>query len=233
MTIAVMQPYFLPYIGYFQLINAADKFVFYDDVSFIKGGWINRNLFKISSKKSFITVPCKGISSSKKINEIEVNLNQINRDKILRSIEQSYKKSPNFEQVFELFRRIIDCEAQSISRFSANSVVEVSNYLGLGTEFYFSSELAYNHSHLDRSIRLIEMVKLLKGKTYINPLGGQHLYSKEDFETSGLILDFIAIDNKFFLDSGLESILDFSIIDVLMNESIVNCKSYLSNYITY
>ncbi|WP_179004944.1 WbqC family protein [Winogradskyella forsetii] len=233
MTIAIMQPYFLPYIGYFQLIKASHIFVFYDDVNFIKGGWINRNYFNISGQKNYITIPCKEISSFKKINEVELILNEINRTKILKSINQSYKGAPNFEPVFELFKRIMAFQSDSISRFSANSIKEVSNYLDLDTVFYFSSELPNIDTSLDRADRLIKMVKQLKGDTYVNVIGGQSLYFKEGFEINGVKLDFIETNTEKFLTEGSKSILDYSILDLLMNENIDTVKSYLDDFIIH
>ena len=72
MKLAIMQPYLFPYLGYFQLIAAVDKFVFYDDVNFIKNGWINRNRLLISGKVNYITIPLSGASSFLKINQVLV-----------------------------------------------------------------------------------------------------------------------------------------------------------------
>ena len=73
MKLAIMQPYIFPYLGYFQLLNSVDHFVFYDDVNFIKGGWVNRNQLLINNQNKFFTVPLKKIISFTPINEVEIH----------------------------------------------------------------------------------------------------------------------------------------------------------------
>jgi len=104
MKLAIMQPYFLPYIGYFQLINAVDKYVIYDDVNFIKGGWINRNKILLNGAELRINLPIEGASSFKKINEINVGKN---RDKLILTVNQAYKKAPYYNDVFPLLLDIM------------------------------------------------------------------------------------------------------------------------------
>ena len=84
MNIGIMQPYFFPYVGYFQLINTVDQFVFYDDVDFIKNGWVNRNRILVNNEPKYITIPCSAISSFKKINQVEPILSERSRTKLLR-----------------------------------------------------------------------------------------------------------------------------------------------------
>ncbi|KXK47281.1 MAG: WbqC-like family protein [Bacteroidetes bacterium OLB10] len=95
MTVAIMQPYYMPYIGYFQMINAVDSFVFYDDVNFINRGWVNRNRILVNNEPSYITIPLLKASQNKLINEIEINYDK-NFDKITKTIQLNYKKSPFF-----------------------------------------------------------------------------------------------------------------------------------------
>ncbi|MDR6194877.1 WbqC family protein [Siphonobacter sp. SORGH_AS_0500] len=100
MTLAIMQPYLFPYIGYFQLLNAVDKFVIYDDVAFINRGWINRNSILNNGKAQLFTVPLKEASQNKLIHEISIDTDQKWRDKLLKTIQQNYKKAPHFAAVF-------------------------------------------------------------------------------------------------------------------------------------
>ena len=102
-----MQPYFLPYIGYFQLIKAVNLFIIYDDVQFIKGGWINRNYILSNRNKSMFNLILKGASANKLINEISV---QTDQNKLLKTIYHSYKKAPYFEFVYPLIENILDFE---------------------------------------------------------------------------------------------------------------------------
>ena len=100
MKAAVMQPYLFPYIGYFQLINAVDTFVVYDDVNYIKKGWINRNSILVNEKPFLFTVDLKEVSQNKLINEITIDENSNWKKNILRTIELSYKKAPFFFRNF-------------------------------------------------------------------------------------------------------------------------------------
>lgn len=125
-----MQPYFFPYIGYFQLIQAADKFVFYDDVNFIKNGWINRNRILLNSQPAYITVQLKGASSFKQINHVEFT---DNREKIRKTIEQAYKKAPYFDSAWPVINECLAFKTNLISELAIHSVIQVSKYLGIST----------------------------------------------------------------------------------------------------
>ena len=177
--IAIMQPYFFPYIGYFQLIKAVDYFVFYDDVSFIKGGWIHRNRIIQSNEPRYISIPMIGASSNKKINEVEINLNQIAQSKLLKTIKFNYKKAPYFNEIMPLIGDVIGAQEQNLAQIAANSTKAVAKYLNLNTNFYFSSELDFGHRANDRLNRLIEIIYGFNAKSYINAQGGKDLYKKE------------------------------------------------------
>ena len=107
-TIAVMQPYFFPYIGYFQLINSVDKFIIYDDVNFINRGWVNRNNLLSNGNKLLVTVPLKKSSQNKLINEVEISYEVDWKGKFIKVFESLYKKSPYFNEVIELIGRIFE-----------------------------------------------------------------------------------------------------------------------------
>ena len=100
MKIGIMQPYFLPYIGYWQLLNAVDKYVIYDDVNYIKGGWINRNRILINKEPKYFNVKLNGASPNKLINEVEVSNDNIWQKKLLKTIEENYKKAPFLKKFF-------------------------------------------------------------------------------------------------------------------------------------
>ena len=120
--IAIMQPYFLPYIGYFQLINAVDEFIIYDDVNYIKQGFINRNYILSQGLKVFLTLETFGASSNKKINEVLIGNN---KEKILKTIEVNYRKAPYFKNVFNLILEIMNFEENNLSRFVGNSLFKI------------------------------------------------------------------------------------------------------------
>ena len=113
-SVAVMQPYVFPFIGYFQLINSVDHFVFYDDVNFMKKGWINRNRIVINKNDFQFTISLEKISQFRKIKEIKV----LSDNKLLKRIEQAYKKAPYFDEVYPLLKNILEIQSESIAHLA-------------------------------------------------------------------------------------------------------------------
>lgn len=138
---AIMQPYFFPYIGYWQLINAVDEFLIYDDVNYIKGGWINRNNILLNSQKHLITLPLEGSSSFVHINQIRTVDNKKNNEKLLKTIEQAYKKAPYFNDIAPIIQETIFHPSDKITDVIFYSIRRVSEYLGIKTKFILSSSL--------------------------------------------------------------------------------------------
>lgn len=233
MTLAIMQPYIFPYIGYFQLIKAVDKFVIYDDVNFIKQGWINRNRILINGKEHLFTVPLEGASSFKLIRETELNYKFFKawEIKFLRSLEQSYKKASNFKECFDLIQKVLKrIEGQNnIASLAVASIVEVVNYLGLKTEIELTSTV-YNNQHLSAQSRVIDICIMEGASTYINPEGGQSLYNHAVFEEHGLQLKFIKANLEEYEQFNLPFSKGLSIIDVLMFNSKERVKEMLNEY---
>ena len=227
--IAVMQPYLFPYLGYFQLIRSVDEFIFYDDVNFIKSGWINRNRIKINGEPAFITVPCGKVSSFKKINEILINWDENQKSKFLKKIEQNYCKTPYFYDVFEMISGIIKSDEKRISHFAGLSVCTVFNYLEIETKLSYSSE-RFDNCGLEKTERLVDICKKSNAETYINPVGGSILYKKEAFEKEGIKLFFLKSDDIVYSQSDDPFISNLSIIDALMYLSKEEIKLLLEKY---
>lgn len=231
MKIAIMQPYFLPYIGYFQLINSVDKFVIYDDVQFIKSGWINRNKILVNGTESMFTLNLKKDSYELNINERYFAFNiEYEIRKILKGIEPAYRKAPYFEQVMPLVKRVFEIDKQKdISKFLINGLKEICCYLDIRTEIIISSSLDKDNS-LKAQDKVINIVQLLEGDTYINSIGGQNLYSKEDFRRKGIELFFLKSNQIIYKQIEKNFVPNLSILDILMFNSIEQVKFYLSNY---
>lgn len=216
--IAVMQPYLFPYIGYFQLINAVDKFVFYDDVDFIKNGWINRNRILINGDPKYFTVPCKNVSSYKKINNTKHALTQRQVRKLRKKIEFAYKGAPFFEQVYGIVEKVFERKTAYISELAIESVKRSSEYLGLKCSFVKSSE-KYRNVELNAADRLIDICKTEKKEHYINPIGGQELYEKKYFREKGISLQFLNPKALEYEQFGKDFVPWLAIIDVMMFNS--------------
>lgn len=226
MNLAVMQPYLFPYIGYFQLIYASDLFLLYDDVSYIKQGFINRNSILSPNGVTRFTVPVPGASSNKLISELEFSEDVT---KVLRTIAQSYSKAPFFNAVFPMIERIMTVEDRSIASICIQSYEAVFNYLGLAKRFMKTSNIAYDRSASARD-RLITLCHQFEADCYINAPGGQVLYSKSDFSKNGVELRFIR-SLPIGYSQGTEGFVpNLSIIDVLMNCSPEKVVSLLSQY---
>lgn len=230
MQIAIMQPYFLPYIGYFQMIKAVDTFVFYDDVNFIKRGWINRNRILVNQEAQYLTIPLKNASQNKPINEIRRNQDTKEESKIIRTVELSYKKAPYFPEVFPLFERILKTSSTFISEMAMESVKLLSGYLNLQTQFLISSESFPETHSLERSKRLMEICHKLESKDYLNAIGGQEIYTKEQFSAEGISLKFIQSNPITYPQFGNDFIPWLSILDVLMFNSPDKVNEMLDQY---
>jgi len=225
--IAIMQPYCFPYIGYFQLIGSVDKFIFYDDVNFIKKGWINRNRILTNGEPAYFTIPVKGASQNKLINQIEF-LDAAS--KLKKTIEQVYKKAPHFSAVADLVFDCLTYKTCLISELAANSVIATSRFLGLNTVFEKSSALYPASQGLEKTERLIQICKLNNATEYHNPIGGQLIYDKRDFLASNIELKFLQTQAIEYCQFGKEFVPFLSIIDVLMFNSIEKIRQYLNFY---
>ena len=226
MKLGIMQPYFLPYIGYWQLINAVDKYVIYDDVQFIKGGWINRNNILINGQKQLFNLILSGASPNILINEITV---QDNQTKLIRTIELNYKKAPMYQQVFPLFLHIMEHSDKNLAKFIGNSIVEISKYLSIETEFIYSSTLDKDNT-LRAQDKILNICKLLNANKYINAIGGADLYSKDDFNKVGIELSFLETKIEPYKQFKNEFVPYLSILDVLMFNDVESINIMFNKY---
>lgn len=225
-----MQPYFFPYLGYFQLAKAVDAFVFYDDVNFIKRGWIHRNRILINEQPSYFTVPCKKVSQNKLIKDIEHGLDEKAISKMLTSIQMAYAKAPFFEQVFPLVESVLRDSGVVISDIASQSVIQTCNYLGMISPVFMNSSEKFQNQELDRADRLIDITKKLDSLVYINMVGGKELYTKEYFEKQGIELQFLKPTLSEYPQGLDEFIPGLSILDVLMFNSKAKVLDYLTQY---
>ena len=229
MKLAIMQPYLFPYIGYFQLINAVDKFVILDDVNYFKKGFINRNNYLINGEKKILTLPLKDASQNKLIMETEVLSDLSAKEKFLKTLEVSYKKAPCFTDVFPLIYKIIMHNESNLSAYLYNSIININNYLSIDTEIVKTSSV-YNTHHLKGQFKILDICVQEKATTYINPIGGTQLYNKENFAEKSMNMYFLKIGNINYTQYKNEFIPFLSIVDVMMFNSISALKEHLANY---
>ncbi|WP_294655902.1 WbqC family protein [uncultured Fusobacterium sp.] len=229
MKLGIMQPYFLPYIGYWQLLNAVDKYIIYDDVNYIKGGWINRNRILINKEAKYFTIKLNGASSNKLINEVEVSTDKIYKKKMLKTVEESYKKAPFFDRVFPIIEEIIENEEDNLAKYLKYSIEKICNYLEIKTELLLSSELEKDNS-LRGKDKVISVCKKMGATEYYNAIGGQELYSFEEFKNNGIELKFLKTEEIIYKQFTNEFIPNLSILDVMMFNSKEKVKEFLENY---
>jgi hypothetical protein len=230
MKIAIMQPYLFPYIGYFQLINEVDQFVIYDNIEFTKKGWINRNRILVNGKDDYFTLPLKKNSDFLHVNQRKVaDSYSKDRAKIIGRIVELYKKAPQYNEVFPLIESIFSTNEENLFDFIFNSLKIISHYLEIKTEFIVSSSIAINHS-LKSQDKVIAICKELRANTYINPIGGTELYSKDTFNKNDLQLNFIKSNTIKYQQFDNEFVPWLSIIDVLLFNPKEKVQEYLNQY---
>lgn len=225
MRTAIMQPYVFPYIGYFQLMQSVDTFVVYDDVNFIKKGWINRNTILVNGKAYLFSIPLLDASQNKRINEIDIAENNWNID-LLKTIELSYKKAPYFARVFPLINEILMHKERNLAKFIAFSLRSICSYLQICTKIVISSEIEKDNL-LKAQDKIIEICKKTRTQNYINASGGKELYDVESFEKENLSLHFIKSKPIIYSQFKNEFIPWLSIIDVMMFNSIAEIGDML------
>ena len=232
MKLAIMQPYVFPYIGYFQLIAAVDKFVVYDNVNFIKGGWINRNNLLVDKRSNLFTIPLDKSSSFLLINETKINIKFFDtwKNKFFRTLEQSYRKAPFFNEVISLIDTVFqNSESDLIGPLAVNSIKSICDYLQIETEIVASSTI-YNNKSLSGQARVLDICRIEKATHYVNPIGGMSLYSKEIFQENDIVLNFIRSYEIQYQQFKNDFVPWLSIIDVLMFNSVVDIKKMLIQY---
>ena len=216
MKLGIMQPYFMPYISYFQLMKAVDKYVVYDDVNYIKGGWANRNHILINGEKEMFTVTLQKASQNKLFNEIVIG---DDFKKLMKTLQMNYSRAINFDQTMVLMERIISFPNKQLAVFIANSFREILSYLSVETEILMSSEIPKDNS-LRGKDKIIQICEILGADTYYNAVGGKNLYDQEEFREHGITLNFVdSLPQVYSQLHTREFVSGLSMVDVLMNNT--------------
>lgn len=226
MKLALMQPYLFPYLGYFQLIRSVDTFVVYDDVNYIKGGWINRNYILAQGNKLLVTLPLQGASPNQLINQVVVGGRQ---EKLLETIRHCYSKAPQFPEVFPLIEEIIMQQEKNLARFLDHSLRQLCDHLGLHPHWHISSILNKDNN-LRGQEKVLAICEELGATHYINVPGGKDLYDREAFGRRGVQLSFIQPRPAAFRQFGNVFVPNLSIIDVMMFNDQEQCRKLLEEY---
>ena len=214
-AVAIMQPYLFPYIGYWQLLQAADCFVVYDDVNYINRGWINRNRILVNGEPLLVTLPLLQASQNRKIRDIEIAPTAQWRPRLMRTMEMAYRKAPCFDQVFPVVERILGHGDTNLAGFLSHQLHCLARFMGLDTRIVTSSTV-YQNSHLAAQERILDICRQEQATTYINAQGGRSLYEPSAFSERGIDLRFIAMRPLPYRQRSDSFTPYLSIIDALM-----------------
>ena len=211
MIVAVMQPYFFPYIGYWKLMEACDYFVVFDDVHYINKGFIDRNTIIENGQRRYIKLKVANRSQNSLICDLKVHEKPLD---VAKTTYHAYKKAPFFKDCFPVVEEICDSDEISLSQFLMFAIQRLAAFLSIDCKLILSSSIKSHHSGKDK---IIPMVKHLGGTSYVNMEGGASLYDQRLFDRAGLELDFISADDPSALSARVEAYGNLSIIDSLMH----------------
>jgi hypothetical protein len=226
MKVAVMQPYLFPYVGYWQLIRAADIFVIYDDVNYIVRGWINRNYILERGRPKLFTLQTHGSSQNRLINQVSVGGNA---EKLIENLFHKYKKAPFFDSAMRILSDVLLNKETNLARFVTASIRKICSYLMIDTKLIVSSEV-FNNTNLKSADRVIDICIQLRADEYINAIGGKDLYHKDAFAEKGLKLSFIESKPIAYTQFGDLFVPNLSIIDMMMFNSPEAMQEFLGSY---
>lgn len=229
MRLAIMQPYFFPYIGYFQLIEAVDVFIVYDNIKYTKKGWINRNRMLQNGKDVMFSLPLKSDSDYLDVCERELAAD-FNRDKLLNKFKRAYQGAPYFAQTFPLVEQIVRYDDANLFRFLHHSLARTCEHLAITTEILISSDIAIDHD-LKNQDKVLALCEAVGSTTYVNAIGGMDLYSREAFREKGIELKFIRSKPFEYPQFDDAYVPWLSMIDVMMFNSLDTIRNCIStNY---
>lgn len=221
-----MQPYFLPYIGYYQLISAVDRFIVYDNIKYTKKGWINRNRILANGVATTFSLPLRKDSDHLDVVEREL-AESFDRRKLLNQFRGAYGRAPYVDEVMPLLERILQFPDANLFRYIEHSLRTMCDFLGLGAEITISSSVECDHD-LKGHERVLAICSAVGASTYLNPIGGLELYSRDVFRDNGVKLEFIKPVTLEYLQSGGEFVPWLSIIDLLMFCPLANVQDYIN-----
>jgi hypothetical protein len=229
MRLAIMQPYFFPYVGYFQLIASVDRFVVYDDVAFIKNGWINRNRILTSNGVAYLTVPLSGASSFRSIRDTGCAPPATWRDKMLRTLAQVYARAPERNAGMAIVEKVLkEADGQLVRDLAVSSLREVCAYAGLDVAWQDSATV-YGNSDLAGVERVLDICRREAATTYINLPGGRSLYDSALFASRAIELKFVVpVLEPYPQPRTKEFVPGLSVLDLLMSVSRDEVKRRLS-----
>lgn len=226
MRAAIMQPYFLPYIGYFQLIGRVDRFVIYDDIQFTKKGWIHRNRFLRNGEPVLFTLPLRKASDYLDVRDRKIS-EAYDAPKIVAQIASAYRKAPQFDRVIPLVEEVFGYAETNLFGFVKHSLDRFCAYLELKVPIIISSSLR-DTTGLKGQDRVLAICKALEATEYVNPIGGLELYQGSAFRAKGITLRFMRRTDLNYAQFSHPFVPDLSILDILMFNSVAEARAMIA-----
>lgn len=223
MRVAIMQPYFLPYIGYFQLVHGVDRFIVYDNIQYTKAGWINRNRLLRDGADAMFTLPLRKGADHLDVVEREISPS-FRPDKLLNQFREAYRRAPQAAPTLALMEDLVGCPERNLFHFIHHSLLAVCRHLGIGTEIVVSSRLPIDHS-LRGQEKVLALCAAAGADEYLNAIGGQALYSREAFRERGIALHFLRAKPREYPQFGRPFVPWLSILDVMMFNSVETIRA--------
>ena len=229
MKIGIMQPYFFPYIGYFQLLNMVDKYLVFDDGLYAKNKWAYRNRILINGAPGYFRTTLLKANPAQKFNEIRISNDIKEKSRKIRTLDLAYRKAPHYSEVMPILEQFLTADYDNLSEYNVASNRLVCNYLGIKTEILLSSALSTDKS-LKKQYSIFDECRTLGCNEYINSIGGMELYDFEEFRENGIELAFLKPDDITYPQFGGEFVPNLSIIDVMMFNSVPEIQDMLNRY---
>jgi hypothetical protein len=226
-----MQPYVFPYVGYFHLIEATDRMVFFDDVAFRKRSWINRNRILLEGRDHLFTVPVSGASQNKLILDVQLAVDAGWRRKFMLTLRHAYGDAPHFGPVADLVETVLSGSHESAADLAIASIDGVYDLIGLPWEHVRSSACSPQTRGLDGPSRLIQIARDQGAEEYVNAVGGRNLYDADEFRAGGLELGFVeSLPIEYDQLGGHPFVPGLSIIDLLMFNDVADVRHALTQF---
>ncbi len=225
-----MQPYFIPYIGYFQLIHSADKFVIYDNIQYTKKGWVTRNRLQNKQQAFLVSLPVEKSSDFVDINQKRLAASwKKDRQKIRNRISNAYRQAPCYENGQALFDEILQFDDPNLFNFIYHSIKAICHYLAINTTLMVSSQVSANDLFKGQQ-RVISICQSLNATQYHNAIGGVNLYDHKTFLSHGMKLNFLESSPLAYRQLGEGFIPNLSIMDLIMHVEKDEIASLLQQY---
>tara|TARA_B100000780_G_C21031353_1_gene413536 strand:+ start:200 stop:904 length:705 start_codon:yes stop_codon:yes gene_type:complete len=219
MKIAISQPTFLPWQGYFALIYYVDEFIFLDNVQFDKRSWQQRNYIKLDDKKKIFTIPVISKNKSdQKINEVKIDYKNFKVEKFLMLIKHSYKKTSYFELYYERIQKILRKNSLHLSKINQDLIIEICSMLNIKTKFYNASSMKLSNE-LKKTDLLREICKKKKCTQYISSYGAtSYMGDMSQFPETNIKINYFEYENRKYNQIGDKFISNLTILDLIFNE---------------